>query len=773
MNRIIVIVISFLFLSTILSINVTDSNGPDGLLDLTDNKLDSRGTRSNSDALVELDKYASSSFVEQNETFNLTLDVNVIGSLPDDYIQTNYTQDVIFLIDSSSSSSVMDPDDKRLDAASHYVDKLGGGDRGAVIRFADGAYLVSTETKNGGKPHFTDKHLSENYSDIKANINSINPNGNTNFTPAMEVMIDEFLECGSEDALRIGIVLSDLGADMPGIYDAIDQALGLGIIMFVVNVELYPPDYEYPGFRDLVNITGGEYYRFNSSHPVSEAYQIMDEIYTIVEEDYINSMVITNAVVTDTLPEYVTYLNDSSHIPYSVDISGSKTTISWTMHHMRRNDTWSVTFAVLINRSGYFETNIFQESHFNYTIYDASDNSLLFPRVYIQVGELSAPLLKIFNPKDGFVSLSWSYPTDFPISDLLDYLLIFRSEDMRGFDFSTPLVNTSIDFDPKSLDINSLRFHWNLSASAIPDESYYIGVPVTKMGVRFPSSNTVGAKRAFFTPDWNDFSLPFAPCEPLYSHDLQSSARALSIKTTRFLSRHVWTTSNVSLNIFHGVDEANAIMLLFENESQYIFTGYAPSSIHCLDNRLPAPTNFTVALYNETHFRISWDPIAGANSYYLIINYKRSGIENDVKTKRRFYPSETEYFYSISTVSIELAFSVAASTTPIKPMSSYEPSFVLNSSYSIAVYKLFSNLKYCGFGLPFKIASQAISEFVLDNSSIIGMNYYDITEQRWVWHRYNMPQGVYDEEIKWCRAYQISSTVPFEKILILDHNQPQ
>jgi hypothetical protein len=499
----------------------------------------------------------------------------------------------------------------------------------------------------------------------------------------------------------------------------------------------------------------------------------MDDIYTIVEDGYINSMVITDAVVTDSLPEYVTYLNQSSHIPSSVEITGSKTMISWTMHHLRKNDTWSVTFAVSINHTGYYETNIFEESHFNYTMYDASDHSLLFPRVYILVGELSAPILKIFNPKDGFVSLSWYYPTDFPISDLIEYLLIFRSEDMRDFDFSTPIVDTSRDTDPRSLDINSLRYSWNLSVSLIPDESYYICMPVTKDDVLFPTSNTVGAKRVYFTSGWNDFSLPFAPCEPLYSHDLKNSVGALSIKSTRFLSRHVWTTSNVSLNIFHGVDEANAIMMCFENDTDYLFSGYAPSNIHYLDNKLPAPSNFTVSLYNETHFHISWDPVEEANSYYLMVNFKRCGIENDVKTKRRLYPWENECFYPISTVGIELAFSVAASTTPIAPMSSYEPSFVLNSSYSIAVYKLFSNSKYCGFGLPFEIAPQTISEFVLENESIIGMNYHDHLEQRWIWHRYNMPQGVYDVQIKRCRAYQISSTEPYEKILILEHNRSQ
>jgi hypothetical protein len=47
------------------------------------------------------------------------------------------------------------------------------------------------------------------------------------------------------------------------------------------------------------------------------------------------------------------------------------------------------------------------------------------------------------------------------------------------------------------------------------------------------------------------------------------------------------------------------------------------------------------------------------------------------------------------------------------------------------------------------------------------MNYFNYTGQRWEWHRFNMPKGVYDEDIKWIGAYQISSYEPFEGILIM------
>jgi hypothetical protein len=40
----------------------------------------------------------------------------------------------------------------------------------------------------------------------------------------------------------------------------------------------------------------------------------------------------------------------------------------------------------------------------------------------------------------------------------------------------------------------------------------------------------------------------------------------------------------------------------------------------------------------------------------------------------------------------------------------------------------------------------------------VGINYYIETEQRWGWHRINMPKNAYDEVMAYTKGYQLSST---------------
>ncbi|MCK5548149.1 MAG: VWA domain-containing protein, partial [Thermoplasmata archaeon] len=136
-----------------------------------------------------------------------------------------FPQDVVFVIDSSGSMHTQwpywignDDDDLRLDAAKYYVDQLdiSLSERAAVVDFDDNAILV------GGD------HLSTNYADIKANIDTIDAVGGTNIPAGMEVANDELTGWGWSSHVSIVILLTDgqnYPPDLDYLMDEIDDFL--------------------------------------------------------------------------------------------------------------------------------------------------------------------------------------------------------------------------------------------------------------------------------------------------------------------------------------------------------------------------------------------------------------------------------------------------------------------------------------------------------------------------------------------------------------------
>jgi hypothetical protein len=51
-----------------------------------------------------------------------------------------------------------------------------------------------------------------------------------------------------------------------------------------------------------------------------------------------------------------------------------------------------------------------------------------------------------------------------------------------------------------------------------------------------------------------------------------------------------------------------------------------------------------------------------------------------------------------------------------------------------------------------------LDEYCDDIPSTVGINYLISGEQRWAWHRFNMPMGVYDEVMGYSNGYQVSTS---------------
>ncbi|MEE9152247.1 MAG: hypothetical protein V3U20_10520 [Thermoplasmata archaeon] len=69
--------------------------------------------------------------------------------------------------------------------------------------------------------------------------------------------------------------------------------------------------------------------------------------------------------------------------------------------------------------------------------------------------------------------------------------------------------------------------------------------------------------------------------------------------------------------------------------------------------------------------------------------------------------------------------------------------------------------QYDTFGLPLKISSNQTTDWYCDNvPGTVGINYFNISVQRWRWHSTRMPEGAFDPEAVMVEGYQISTAAP-------------
>jgi hypothetical protein len=81
------------------------------------------------------------------------------------------------------------------------------------------------------------------------------------------------------------------------------------------------------------------------------------------------------------------------------------------------------------------------------------------------------------------------------------------------------------------------------------------------------------------------------------------------------------------------------------------------------------------------------------------------------------------------------------------------------STYSVGVWTGDYDAGYDTFAVPLEIDTAETLDWYCDEiSDTWGMNYYNQPEQRWMWHKTVMPDGIYDADIERGLGYQISTT---------------
>jgi hypothetical protein len=82
-----------------------------------------------------------------------------------------------------------------------------------------------------------------------------------------------------------------------------------------------------------------------------------------------------------------------------------------------------------------------------------------------------------------------------------------------------------------------------------------------------------------------------------------------------------------------------------------------------------------------------------------------------------------------------------------------------SSTYSIGIWTEEYLVQYDTVGIPLKLKGDQTTDWYCSNiNHTVGINYFNISEQRWCWHSTRMPAGAYDPFIEMTNGYQISTS---------------
>jgi Mg-chelatase subunit ChlD len=188
-------------------------------------------------------------------------------------------QDVVFVIDSSSSMEWNDPGKLRIAAAKHYVNKLTHNDRAVVIDFDHKVKLIPDGWPIGD-------HLNSNYTKIKNNLDLIDNSGATKISPGLNLSNEEHRLYGQPaNHVPITILLTDAQNNNPPsdnllCLDEANISASRGIKIFTIGLAINSSSPEEQLLKDIANITGGKYF---STPNASHLEAIYEEISQIVE----------------------------------------------------------------------------------------------------------------------------------------------------------------------------------------------------------------------------------------------------------------------------------------------------------------------------------------------------------------------------------------------------------------------------------------------------------------------------------------------------------
>lgn len=678
-------------------------------------------------------------------------------------------QDVIFLIDISGSMAAEDIQMAQRGAI-EYVNQLEEPDRAAVMYFTGQAQGMPPCYN----PFFWCEHpLTTDYDAVRMDLERpMFPDQNTWIASAINGSVNEFLRNGDPSHLWVVVLLSDGGNNDPSrdLWIEVANAAGHGIVIYTIGLGSMVNQWE---LEEIARQTGGEYFYARDASDLIEVYlAVADTVNEIAGWD----MDITDAfpMVRDVLPPWIDYVPWSFSItPDYIYVNESGyTIIEWNISKISIGQVWTVQFTITTDNFNTWPSNHFDTSRIYYMNCHDELVTRLFPEAYI-TGILPKPDppnlfidavddTGIQNGQGKNILLSWEPPPQ----PWLSHYLIYRSEDQTRFDFSMPWVDTSdaiIGVDPVDGLIKPLRTTWNATNASDPNnpkEMYYIIRAVNAAGEASITSRTVGKLTKQLEAGTSTFSLPL---EPIFIMDTDWYTQDMNANYIRWMNL---TTRNWIQHDFFDGGNDNTLMAVGEgyeanlpNPINYTYTGM-PGAMIWYDDVLfgfdASPSDGNARNLSAEvdplngDIALSWDPATGNDVYFIFHSNQRDGFWN-VPNVLAMVSSKTGLYTHFGA-----ALNGAENYYMVVPSISATGEIGIGT-YSIGVWNA-TYANYDAIGLPLKLDSTESIDWYCDRvPNAWGMNYYNIPEQRWMWHKTIMPAGIYDTDFESAVGYQIST----------------
>ncbi|UCD92263.1 MAG: VWA domain-containing protein, partial [Methanobacteriota archaeon] len=663
-------------------------------------------------------------------------------------------QDTVFVIDNSGSMVWNDPSNLRLSGAKDYVDMMKIPDRAATVMFTSNAVLM-----NG-------HHLTWDYNQVKSDIDMFPPaSGGTYIGRGMRIATDELIGYGDPGHVQVEVLLtdgrnSDVSHDFVTLQEA-QRAADNGIIIFTIGL-LVGGDVNEVLLQQIADITGGEYHRAPTADALKDIYLgIFQSVMNIAGKQIVDPTN-PNPMIQDALPPYIHYVpgsfrdeNSNPRPPDTIDaLPDGSTVLSWDVDQIFINESWITRYEVTSSLEGYIPIGIPSLSRVNYTQWDNSTETVYFPDVHITVlipEPVEPPILGITADQDD-VHLSWTIP-----GPNISHYLIYRHTDQRGFDFSRPWKDTSMNSDN---GVIPTRTTWNDTGagSPTPREYYYVVRGVNNLGMMSITSNTVGKWTKSFTAGMNAFSLPLEPLEQndieWYANSIPSTVYIDWIDTNGEWVRH-WTGGAIQKPGPLVMGEGYGIQL--SADSHFTFVG-TPASMIKYQEGLGSSATFRTGLTvlaEQDDAHLFWRTTAGAENYNIYRASDRMAFHQQSLSPLITLDAGTNDWVDVGALSgpSEWYYMVVPLSTGGREGS---------GTYSFGVITVQYGMGNNDMALPLKPNGMWTLDHYCENmANVIGIVF--MIKAQWRLHATGMPAGVYDPFIEQAEGYQILIGGPTSK----------
>ena len=288
------------------------------------------------------------------------------------------------------------------------------------------------------------------------------------------------------------------------------------------------------------------------------------------------------------------------------------------------------------------------------------------------------------------------------------------------------------------------------------------------VGIISNTSRTVGKWTKEFIEGINTFSLPL---EPLQTQDIDWYVTEMGANYIRWMnSTSYWVQhvngegakDNANISIGEGY-EVN-----FTGSTKYTFTGLPGAMIQYIEGPFKgfnwssdarsltaSVEDFGVVIAVTLNWARPAGVVEGVDKYHVYYSSTRDGFWgilgiNYTRHSTITVGTETATHAFLSSPNIQFYYMVVPElSTGIKG----------TGTYSTGVWITEYNQEYDTIGLPLKPASiQSVDWYCDAIPNVVGMNYYSLLDQRWMWHKTIMYQGAYDTNVVMAVGYQISTT---------------